>query len=43
VHGYTVAFWCSAGIFALGAIVCGLLLRPGVPAAAAAAEPVLMH
>jgi MFS family permease len=28
VHGYTVAFWWSAGIFAFGALVCGLLL-PG--------------
>jgi EmrB/QacA subfamily drug resistance transporter len=26
VHGYTTAFWWSAGIFAIGAIVCGLLL-----------------
>jgi hypothetical protein len=44
VHGYTTAFWWSAGIFALGAIVCGLLLRPGVQAAAdPAAEPVLVH
>jgi EmrB/QacA subfamily drug resistance transporter len=29
VHGYTHAFWWSAGIFAAGAIVCGTLLRPG--------------
>jgi EmrB/QacA subfamily drug resistance transporter len=28
VHGYTVAFWWSAGIFAFGALICGLLL-PG--------------
>ena len=28
VHGYTVAFWWSAGIFAVGALICGLLL-PG--------------
>ena len=27
VHGYTVAFWWAAAIFAVGAIVCGLLLR----------------
>jgi MFS family permease len=26
VHGYTVAFWWSAAIFAFGALVCGLLL-----------------
>jgi EmrB/QacA subfamily drug resistance transporter len=29
VHGYTVAFWCAAAIFVVGAIVCGLLLRSG--------------
>lgn len=26
VHGYTVAFWWSAGIFGAGAVVCGALL-----------------
>jgi hypothetical protein len=29
VHGYTTAFWWSAGIFAVGAVICGALLRPG--------------
>ena len=29
VHGYAVAFWCAAAIFAAGAIVCGPLLRSG--------------
>jgi EmrB/QacA subfamily drug resistance transporter len=29
VHGYTVGFWWTAGIFALGAVVCGTLLRSG--------------
>jgi EmrB/QacA subfamily drug resistance transporter len=29
VHGYTVGFWWTAGIFALGAVVCGTLLRRG--------------
>jgi hypothetical protein len=29
VHGYTTAFWWSAGIFATGAVVCGSLLRRG--------------
>jgi hypothetical protein len=38
VHGYTVAFWWSAAIFAFGALVCGLLL-PGRPQAAPT-EPV---
>jgi hypothetical protein len=27
VEGYTTAFWWAAGIFALGALVCGTLLR----------------
>jgi hypothetical protein len=31
VHGYDVAFWSAAAIFAAGAIVCGLLLRGGAP------------
>lgn len=34
LNGYTTAFWWSAGIFAAGAVICGLLLRPGVPATA---------
>ena len=38
VHGYTVAFWWAAGIFLLGAIVSGTLLRPGVAMAGAGAE-----
>jgi EmrB/QacA subfamily drug resistance transporter len=29
LHSYTVAFWWSAGIFAAGGIICGLLLRSG--------------
>jgi EmrB/QacA subfamily drug resistance transporter len=29
LHGYTTAFWWSAGIFAVGAVICGLLMRPG--------------
>jgi hypothetical protein len=27
VHGYTTAFWCTAGIFAGGAAICGALVR----------------
>ncbi|TVZ04554.1 MFS transporter [Trebonia kvetii] len=30
VHSYAVTFWVSAGIFAGAAVVCGLVLRPGV-------------
>jgi Major Facilitator Superfamily len=29
VHGYTTAFWWTAGIFVAGAVVCGSLLRWG--------------
>jgi hypothetical protein len=37
LHGYTTAFWWSAGIFAAGGVICGLLLRPGTLQAAAPA------
>jgi hypothetical protein len=43
VHGYTTAFWCSAAVFVVGAIVCGLVFRTGVPQGALAAEPALAH
>jgi predicted MFS family arabinose efflux permease len=44
VHGYTTAFWWSAGIFLFGALVCGLLLRPGVAREIVpVGEPVLAH
>ena len=47
MHGYTVAFWVAAGVFAFGAVVVGTLMRsikveahaPGE----AAAEPVAVH
>jgi EmrB/QacA subfamily drug resistance transporter len=29
VHSYTTAFWWAAAIFAVSAVVCGALLRPG--------------
>jgi len=32
IHSYTVAFWWAAGIFAAGAVLCGLILRAGKPA-----------
>ncbi len=38
VHGYTVAFWWAAGIFLLGAVVSGTLLRPGAAAVGLVAE-----
>ena len=45
VHGYTTAFYWSAAIFALGAILSGIVLRSGAPqvATAPAGEPVLAH
>jgi EmrB/QacA subfamily drug resistance transporter len=40
VEGYTTAFWWAAGIFAIGALVCGSLLRPGArPELSHGAEP----
>jgi MFS family permease len=38
VHSYAVAFWVSAGIFAGAAVVCALVLRPGVLAASQDSE-----
>ena len=38
VHGYTTAFWWTAGIFAAGAVVCGTLLRWGPLSQQATAE-----
>ena len=38
VHGYTTAFWWTAGIFAVGAVVCGTLLRWGPLSQQATAE-----
>lgn len=29
IEGYTTVFWWAAAIFAAGAVVCGLVLRPG--------------
>jgi sugar phosphate permease len=45
VEGYITAFWWAAGIFAVGALVCGGLLRSGVRVAPGhgAAEPAVAH
>src|SRR4051794_6049712 len=43
MHGYTTAFWCSSAVFLVGAIVCGIVFRSGVPQIAMAAEPALAH
>jgi hypothetical protein len=31
IHSYTTAFWWATGIFALGAVLSAIVLRPGVP------------
>ena len=31
IHSYTTTFWWAAGIFAIGAIITALVLRPGIP------------
>jgi len=45
VHGYTVAFWVAAGVFAFGAVVVALTMPPVKVAAhdEPAAEPALAH
>ena len=35
MHGYTVAFWCSAAVFASARSCCGIVFRSGVTAVAA--------
>jgi EmrB/QacA subfamily drug resistance transporter len=39
VHGYTTAFWWTAGIFVAGGLVCGTLLRWGPLSRQATATP----
>jgi EmrB/QacA subfamily drug resistance transporter len=41
IHSYTTAFVWSAAIFAVGAVVSGLLLRPGVPSIDPDAAPAI--
>ena len=43
MHGYTTAFWCSAAVFVVGAVACGLVFRSGVPQLALGAEPAMAH
>jgi EmrB/QacA subfamily drug resistance transporter len=46
VHGYTVAFWVSAAVFAVGAVVVATTMRSvrvAQPGGAGAAEPVAAH
>ena len=41
VHSYITTFWWSAGIFAVGAVVCFLMIRPGVQTPDPDAAPVV--
>jgi predicted MFS family arabinose efflux permease len=43
IAGYTTAFWWSAGIFAVGALLAWALLPGGAPQVDPAAEPVFAH
>jgi EmrB/QacA subfamily drug resistance transporter len=43
VHGYTTAFYWSAAIFAVAAVVCTALLRGGVHEPSEVGEPVMAH
>jgi len=43
VHGYTVAFWVAAGVFALGALVVGTVIPSIKLASTPGAEPVAAH
>ncbi|AXT83771.1 MFS transporter [Aeromicrobium sp. A1-2] len=43
VHGYTTVFWWAAGVFAVGAVLCGALFRSGPVAVNPDAAPVAAH
>jgi EmrB/QacA subfamily drug resistance transporter len=43
MESYIAAFWWAAGIFAAGAVVAALLLRPGALAAAPEGAPAIAH
>ncbi|MCU1657567.1 MAG: drug resistance transporter, EmrB/QacA subfamily, partial [Pseudonocardiales bacterium] len=43
IHSYTTTFWWSAGIFAIGALLTAVMLRPGIPATNPDAAPAVMH
>jgi MFS family permease len=43
MHGYTVAFWVAAGVFAFGGIVVGTLMRSVKVQAHAPGEPAVAH
>jgi EmrB/QacA subfamily drug resistance transporter len=39
VHGSTVAFWVTVAVFTVGAVACGLIVRPGREAGPADSSP----
>jgi predicted MFS family arabinose efflux permease len=39
LHGNTVAFWVTVAVFVLGALACGLIVRPGRQLGSTASEP----
>jgi EmrB/QacA subfamily drug resistance transporter len=45
IEGYTTAFWWAAGLYIVGALICGALLRPGTRPAMThgAAQPSAAH
>ncbi len=43
IHSYTTAFWWSAAIFAVGAVLTAVIIRPGVPQSDPNAAPAMMH
>jgi hypothetical protein len=42
VHGYTVAFWVAAGVFAFGAVVVAVIM-PSIKIRQTAGEPAVAH
>jgi len=42
VHGYTVAFWVAAGVFAFGAVVVAVIM-PSIKIQQPAGEPAVAH
>ena len=42
MHGYTVAFWVAAGVFAAGAVVVAVIM-PSIKIEQPAGEPAVAH
>jgi EmrB/QacA subfamily drug resistance transporter len=43
LHSYSTAFWWASGILIVGGVLCGLILRRGVPVQDPSADPVIPH